>query len=115
MLVAAKLFVVACAASSGEHCHNTDLTRSVVRSVMLEMGGAWEEGEGGEEEGGAEEKKLICRVSFCIGSELEKKRKERAQATYERKKQLTKLRIKAEKVAEEKLGGQLDIIAPIKY
>lgn len=35
--------------------------------------------------------------------------------TYERKKQLTKLRLKAEKVAEEKLGPQLDIIAPIKY
>ncbi|KAL0349162.1 UNVERIFIED_CONTAM: 60S ribosomal protein L13a-4 [Sesamum angustifolium] len=47
--------------------------------------------------------------------ELEKKRKDRAQATYERKKQLTKLRLKAEKVAEEKLGAQLDIIAPIKY
>ncbi|GFP96139.1 dolichol-phosphate mannosyltransferase subunit 1 [Phtheirospermum japonicum] len=28
---------------------------------------------------------------------------------------LTKLRVKAEKVAEEKLGGQLDFIAPIKY
>ncbi|KAL0388227.1 UNVERIFIED_CONTAM: 60S ribosomal protein L13a-4 [Sesamum radiatum] len=44
-----------------------------------------------------------------------RKRKDRAQATYERKKQLTKLRLKAEKVAEEKLGAQLDIIAPIKY
>ncbi|KAK3226088.1 hypothetical protein Dsin_005950 [Dipteronia sinensis] len=47
--------------------------------------------------------------------ELEKKRKERAQITYEMKKQLTKLRVKAEKVAEEKLGPQLEIIAPIKY
>ncbi|XP_058203851.1 large ribosomal subunit protein uL13x-like isoform X2 [Rhododendron vialii] len=47
--------------------------------------------------------------------ELEKKRKEKSQVTYERKKQLTKLRLKAEKVAEEKLGPQLDILAPIKY
>lgn len=47
--------------------------------------------------------------------ELERKRKERAQAAYERKKQLNKLRIKAEKVAEEKLGPQLEVIAPIKY
>lgn len=47
--------------------------------------------------------------------ELENKRKERAQVAYERKKQLNKLRVKAEKVAEEKLGPQLEIIAPIKY
>lgn len=47
--------------------------------------------------------------------ELENKRKERAQLAYERKKQLNKLRVKAEKVAEEKLGPQLEIIAPIKY
>jgi large subunit ribosomal protein L13Ae len=47
--------------------------------------------------------------------ELERKRKERAQVAYERKKQLTKLRVKAEKTAEEKLGPQLEIIAPIKY
>ncbi|XP_021808588.1 60S ribosomal protein L13a-4-like [Prunus avium] len=44
--------------------------------------------------------------------ELENKRKERAQLTYERKKQLNKLRVKAKKVAEEKhnhdaLGPQL--------
>ncbi|KAL0433031.1 UNVERIFIED_CONTAM: 60S ribosomal protein L13a-4 [Sesamum latifolium] len=65
---------------------------------------------------------LLGRLSSEVGwnhydtiRELEKKRKERAQATYERKKQLTKLRVKAEKVAEEKLGAQLDIIAPIKY
>lgn len=43
------------------------------------------------------------------------KRKERSQALYERKKQLTKLRAKAEKVAEEKLGSQLDVLASIKY
>ncbi|XWS47241.1 hypothetical protein CRYUN_Cryun14cG0135800 [Craigia yunnanensis] len=47
--------------------------------------------------------------------ELEKKRKERAQVAYERKKQLNKLRVKAEKTAEEKLGSQLDILAPVKY
>ena len=47
--------------------------------------------------------------------ELETKRKERAQLIYERKKQLAKLRVKAEKTAEEKLGPQLDIIAPLKY
>ncbi|KAH1239887.1 60S ribosomal protein L13a-4 [Glycine max] len=47
--------------------------------------------------------------------ELEKKRKERAQLCYERKKQLAKLRVKAEKVAEEKLGSQIEILAPVKY
>lgn len=47
--------------------------------------------------------------------ELETKRKERAQVAYERKKQLNNLRVKAEKVAEEKLGAQLDILAPVKY
>lgn len=47
--------------------------------------------------------------------ELEAKRKERSQVVYERKKQLNKLRVKAEKVAEEKLGAQLDILAPVKY
>lgn len=50
-----------------------------------------------------------------VGQELEKKRKERSQVAYERKKQLNKLRVKAEKVAEEKLGSQLDILAPVKY
>ncbi|KAJ0077540.1 hypothetical protein Patl1_35410 [Pistacia atlantica] len=38
-----------------------------------------------------------------------------AQVVYERKKRLNKLRVKAEKVAEEKLGTQLDILAPVKY
>lgn len=47
--------------------------------------------------------------------ELENKRKERAQVVYERKKQLNKLRAKAEKVAEEKLGSQLEVLAPVKY
>ena len=47
--------------------------------------------------------------------ELETKRKERSQVVYERKKHLNKLRAKAEKVAEEKLGAQLEILAPVKY
>ncbi|MBA0762639.1 hypothetical protein Gotri_012227, partial [Gossypium trilobum] len=62
---------------------------------------------------------LLGRLSSEVGwnhydtiRELEKKRKERAQVAYERKKQLNKLRVKAEKTAEEKLGSQLDILAP---
>ncbi|KAK6914276.1 Ribosomal protein L13 [Dillenia turbinata] len=65
---------------------------------------------------------LLGRLSKEVGwshydtiRELENKRKERSQVAYERRKQLKKLRIKAEKTAEEKLGAQLDIIAPIKY
>lgn len=65
---------------------------------------------------------LLGRLSSEVGwnhydtiRELEKKRKDRAQVTYEKKKQLTKLRIRAGKIAEEKLGSQLDVIAPIKY
>ncbi|KAH6764340.1 Ribosomal protein L13 family protein [Perilla frutescens var. frutescens] len=40
--------------------------------------------------------------------ELEKKRKDRAQVTYEKRKQLTKLRVRAGKIAEDKLGSQLN-------
>jgi large subunit ribosomal protein L13Ae len=59
---------------------------------------------------------VLLTFSPCLPvQELERKRKERAQVAYERKKQLTKLRVKAEKAAEEKLGPQLEIIAPIKY
>ncbi|KAJ1695565.1 hypothetical protein LUZ63_012263 [Rhynchospora breviuscula] len=47
--------------------------------------------------------------------ELEEKRKERAKVAYDRRKQLTRLRSKAEKVADEKLGSQLQILEPIKY
>jgi large subunit ribosomal protein L13Ae len=47
--------------------------------------------------------------------ELEEKRKERSQVRYERKKQLNKLRAEAEVTAEEKLGPQVDILAPVKY
>jgi len=47
--------------------------------------------------------------------ELEEKRKERSQVRYERKKQLNKLRAKAEVTAEEKLGPQVDLLAPVKY
>ncbi|KAK7273935.1 hypothetical protein RIF29_15003 [Crotalaria pallida] len=38
-----------------------------------------------------------------------------SQLVYERKKQLNKLRVKAEQVAQEKLGSQFDILAPVKY
>ncbi|XP_030463853.2 60S ribosomal protein L13a-2 [Syzygium oleosum] len=65
---------------------------------------------------------LLGRLSSEVGwnhyetiKELERKRKERSQLVYERKKQLTKLRVKAEKAAEEKLGAQMEVIAPIKY
>ena len=54
-------------------------------------------------------------LTILLPQELEVKRKERAQVTYERKKQLTKLRVKAEKAAEEKLGPQSDILAMVKY
>jgi len=54
-------------------------------------------------------------LTILLPQELEEKRKERAQVTYERKKQLTKLRVKAEKAAEEKLGPQSDILAVVKY
>lgn len=52
---------------------------------------------------------------MCLLQELEEKRKARAKVAYDRRKQLTKLRLKAEKTAEEKLGSQLDILAPLKY
>lgn len=54
-------------------------------------------------------------ITVLLSQELEKKRKERSQVAYERKKQLNKLRVTAEKTAEEKLGSQLDILAPVKY
>ncbi|KAL2592889.1 hypothetical protein AAZV13_12G094800 [Glycine max] len=41
---------------------------------------------------------------FDIIRELEKKRKDKAQLVYERKKHLNNLRVKAEKVAEDKLA-----------
>ncbi|KAE9611096.1 60S ribosomal protein L13a [Lupinus albus] len=65
---------------------------------------------------------LLGKLSSEVGwnyydtiKELEKKRKERSQLVYERKKQLSKLRVKAEQVAQQKLGSQLDILAPVKY
>lgn len=45
--------------------------------------------------------------------ELGEKRKERAKVAYERRKQLAKLRLKAEKTAGEKLRPQLDILSPL--
>ena len=47
--------------------------------------------------------------------ELEKKRKEKSQVVYERKKQLGKLHTKAEKAAQEKLASQLEVLAPVTY
>uniref|UniRef100_A0A7C8YYF7 Ribosomal protein L13a n=1 Tax=Opuntia streptacantha TaxID=393608 RepID=A0A7C8YYF7_OPUST len=65
---------------------------------------------------------LLGRLSKEVGwnhydtiRELEEKRKERSQVAYQRKKQLTRLRVKAEKAVEEKLGAQLDVLAPVKY
>ena len=57
----------------------------------------------------------IIPCAFVLNQELEEKRKEKAKVAYERRKQLAKLRVKAEKAAEEKLGSQLKILAPIKY
>ncbi|KAI4371056.1 hypothetical protein MLD38_019332 [Melastoma candidum] len=62
---------------------------------------------------------LLGKLSSEVGwnhydtiKELERKRKERAQVSYERRKQLNKLKVKA----EEKLGAaQMEVIAPIKY
>ncbi|XP_010923627.1 large ribosomal subunit protein uL13y [Elaeis guineensis] len=65
---------------------------------------------------------LLGRLSKEVGwshydiiRELEDKRKQRSQVAYERRKQLARLRMKAEKAAEEKLGSQLNILAPLKY
>uniref|UniRef100_A0A7N0UQV1 60S ribosomal protein L13a n=1 Tax=Kalanchoe fedtschenkoi TaxID=63787 RepID=A0A7N0UQV1_KALFE len=65
---------------------------------------------------------LLGRLSTEVGwnssetiKEFEKKRKERAQLVYEKKKQMNKLRLKAEKAAEEKLGAELQVLAPITY
>ncbi|KAK8959084.1 60S ribosomal protein L13a-4 [Platanthera guangdongensis] len=65
---------------------------------------------------------LLGKLSSEVGwgyadviKELEEKRKQRAKVAYERKKQLTKLRIQAQKMAEEKLGSEIEILAPIKY
>ena len=51
---------------------------------------------------------------MCI-QELEKRRKEKSQVVYERKKQLSKLHTKAEKATEEKLASQLEVLAPVTY
>ncbi|KAK1389778.1 hypothetical protein POM88_017956 [Heracleum sosnowskyi] len=47
--------------------------------------------------------------------ELESKPKERAQLVHEKKKQLTELRLRADKTVDEKFGLQHDIIASVKY
>ncbi|KAF9611078.1 hypothetical protein IFM89_026962 [Coptis chinensis] len=56
--------------------------------------------------------KRMVRPDAINYQELEEKRKDRAQVAYERRKQLTKLRVKAEKTVEEQLGPQLEILAP---
>ncbi|KAG0489022.1 hypothetical protein HPP92_007833 [Vanilla planifolia] len=65
---------------------------------------------------------LLGRLSSEVGwgysdtiKELEEKRKQRAKVAYLAKKQSTKLRAKAEKTVDEKLGSQLQILSPIKY
>ncbi|GAB2226510.1 Large ribosomal subunit protein uL13w-like protein [Drosera capensis] len=65
---------------------------------------------------------LLGRLSKEVGwnhydtiKELEEKRKEKSKVAYERKKQLARLRVKAAKTVDEKLGSQLDILAPVKY
>ncbi|KAL2932929.1 60S ribosomal protein L13a-4 [Bienertia sinuspersici] len=62
---------------------------------------------------------LLGRLSKEVGwnhyDTIREKRKERAKVVYERKKQLNRLRVKAEKAVEEKLGSQLDVLAPVKY
>nr|AFK34830.1 unknown [Medicago truncatula] len=52
---------------------------------------------------------------YDIIKELENKRKERSQLAYEKKKQINKLRVKAEKIVDEKLGSELQVLAPVKY
>ncbi|CAN6447578.1 unnamed protein product [Victoria cruziana] len=65
---------------------------------------------------------LLGRLSSEVGwsqydtiKELEAKRKARSQVMHERRKQLRKLRTKAEATADQQLGAQLDVLAPIKY
>ncbi|MCH85955.1 60S ribosomal protein L13A-4-like, partial [Trifolium medium] len=43
-----------------------------------------------------------------LGIGKEEKRKERSQLAYERKKLINKLRVKVEKIVDEKLGSQLE-------
>lgn len=43
------------------------------------------------------------------------KRKAKTKIAYERRKQLDNITSEAEKTADEKLGSQLDILAPLKY
>ncbi|XP_031479722.1 60S ribosomal protein L13a-3-like [Nymphaea colorata] len=65
---------------------------------------------------------LLGRLSSEVGwsqydtiKELEAKRKARSQVMHEQRKQLRKLRSKAEVAADHQLGAQLDVLAPIKY
>ena len=65
---------------------------------------------------------LLGRLSSEVGwhhydtiKELEEKRKARSQVSYERRKQLTKLRVKAEKLAEQHTSSEMEVLAPLKY
>eukprot|EP00252_Welwitschia_mirabilis_P002446 TRINITY_DN123_c0_g1_i1.p1 TRINITY_DN123_c0_g1~~TRINITY_DN123_c0_g1_i1.p1 ORF type:complete len:191 (-),score=32.46 TRINITY_DN123_c0_g1_i1:168-740(-) len=65
---------------------------------------------------------LLGRLSKEVGwhhydtiKELNEKRNKRGEAYYERKKQLSKLRAKAEAVAEQQLPAEMQILEPLKY
>jgi len=65
---------------------------------------------------------LLGRLSKEVGwhhydtiTELEEKRKAKAQVSYERRKQLAKLRSKAVELAEKQLAPEMELLASIKY
>jgi len=65
---------------------------------------------------------LLGRLSKEVGwhhydtiTELEGKRKAKAQVSYERRKQLAKLRSKAVELAEKQLAPEMELLASIKY
>eukprot|EP00253_Pinus_taeda_P000062 PITA_00062 len=65
---------------------------------------------------------LLGRLSKEVGwhhydtiTELEEKRKSKAQLSYERRKQLAKLRSKAVEIAEKQLAPEMELLASIKY
>ena len=65
---------------------------------------------------------LLGRLSKEVGwhhydtiTELEWKRKAKAQVSYERRKQLEKLRSKAVELVEKQLAPEMELLASIKY
>jgi len=65
---------------------------------------------------------LLGRLSKEVGwhhfdtiTELEEKRKAKAQVSYERRKQLAKLRSKAVELAEKQLAPEMELLASLKY